>query len=267
MNEPSSNTQSQPPESISFEQNSKIASSMQPNADLLPVAKSNWLLKLLIGILVIAVVGGIVYGAFVLGQSIQDKKSLTTVTESPSPAETVAKTTELAKPTEMPTAVTPSPSTQASPTILPSPTPAIPSGWQEVTTPDQKLSFVLPASVQMKQSEDLVQRMVLWFGAVDDSSALVITYGQEGEMLPGWSGLPAGEPQSAAAISMLGQALSKEKLVYEGKTMKIFYGESPLVRQNTQFRISMDWFSAKAGGISAEDEALADQILGLIQLN
>jgi len=49
--------------------------------------------------------------------------------------------------------------------------------------------------------------------------------------------------------------------------MMIFYGESPLVRQNTQFRISMDWFSAKDGGISAEDEVLADQILGLIKVN
>jgi len=43
MNSQNFDTQSQPPQSISFEQNSKIASSMQPNVDLPTVAKPNWL--------------------------------------------------------------------------------------------------------------------------------------------------------------------------------------------------------------------------------
>lgn len=149
---------------------------------------------------------------------------------------------------------------------LPSPSPKnltyfISDNWVSYTIGDIGVSFEYPDSMKIVHDFGNIRIM-----ATDDESRnqLIITYSNNGQLY-GPSGTSAGNLVQADSIAFLNQLMPKSKLVYEGKTMQVFYGGNYykiVKRGSTSFIISGLLEEDVSEDLSYMTESIFDQILG-----
>lgn len=148
---------------------------------------------------------------------------------------------------------------------LPSPSPknltySISDNWVSYTIRDIGVSFEYPDSMKIVNDSGNIRIMT-----TDDESLnqLIIIYSNKGQLY-GPSGTSAGNLVQADSIAFLNQLIPKSKLVYEGKTMQVFYGGNYykiVKRGSTSFIISGMLEEDVSEDLSYMTESVFDQIL------